>query len=54
MDRGTFEERLREAGRRVVLFAREHVRQASGYGGSVKKDHRCITLIFFKRSIHDR
>lgn len=27
MDRGTFEERLREAGRRVVLFAREHVLQ---------------------------
>jgi hypothetical protein len=27
VDRGTFEERLREVGRRVVQFAREHVRQ---------------------------
>ncbi len=27
MDRGTFEARLREVGRRVVTFAREHVRQ---------------------------
>jgi hypothetical protein len=27
VDRGTFEERLREAGQRVLLFAREHVLQ---------------------------